>query len=785
MNISFDNTWGNNGIYLSDDFMPNNEKCNINYILELENGKILGCGYIENTSNNNLYAGIFRFNTDGSLDTSFGSNNGWTITSYQGSFYKLLFDNYDNLLAFGGITNSDVLVTCFDSSGIINTNYGSNGSQTFDYGNDTVVLYDVEKSDSDQFIYAVGKNITDNRAIALKYGSYPTNIYKTGTFASSGYFNSGESGDLNQLILYNSYVYCFGQSGGSSLLIKLDEDGNQLIKKKYSVPSNTYINSVIQDVDKFVISAQEYAQITLPDNQNSNWDFAIFRVDVDTLNKDTTFAVNGVYNVFLYTFSSPLRIADRGTRIAKQYDGKYIVAGQTRLNTTSTGSGEFNLGLIRVNTNGTIDTSFGNNGEYVFDANTTNTNDEDILDIEFDSTNNNLLIAGIYNDGNKAFTSKIHIDDTGAPTSMDPSLNDVSESEIVPINFIKNETLDISFGLVHIIKEFIFDISDNTNTIWDSSNVIIDISNSIDGNLTIQPYEISNNRVNFYRNYYETQEELINISIINDLSNNYDISFNVLINDISNTIIDNEVIELPFVLQTISDEQIIKNILENDISGIDYTFDIVDSIYCYADLLSSSIKYKMLNNGNVEFQIMDNSLNLFTQNIQKDLSDISFHLFNFNDLLQGKYTPTSNLQPINGNLGEHYVQFLASILFNHPLAQAPIKNDKEIIDNINIHSNIGLQFYNSLKNDIVNNISQNKIVESIFRVLLFNKPKRFSKINNQFHPIPILSGDVIRFYVKINSQYEIPNSMNYLINNPYVENNNIKSKIWEINLRLL
>lgn len=46
----------------------------------------------------------------------------------------------------------------------------------------------------------------------------------------------------------------------------------------------------------------------------------------------------------------------------------------------------------------------------------------------------------------------------------------------------------------------------------------------------------------------------------------------------------------------------------------------------------------------------------------------------------------------NNTLGVLFLQYIADILFNHPFAQAPIKNDQEIIDSVNIHSKINEQF---------------------------------------------------------------------------------------------
>jgi hypothetical protein len=59
---------------------------------------------------------------------------------------------------------------------------------------------------------------------------------------------------------------------------------------------------------------------------------------------------------------------------------------------------------------------------------------------------------------------------------------------------------------------------------------------------------------------------------------------------------------------------------------------------------------------------------------------------------QGSNTYSTSLTPFSvGSLGEQYIQYIASVLFGHPQAQAPIKNDEQIVIDLS-NGNLGAQF---------------------------------------------------------------------------------------------
>jgi uncharacterized delta-60 repeat protein len=124
---SLDNTFGNNGMALHD-FTTN---CQTGAaVRQLANKKILVAGTMGPCSQKDCF--IYRLDENGLIDPSFGNNgfaffdNGMSegVTSLQ------LLPNGDILLLGG--SNVDFLIVCYDSSGILKTNFGNSGKLIID-----------------------------------------------------------------------------------------------------------------------------------------------------------------------------------------------------------------------------------------------------------------------------------------------------------------------------------------------------------------------------------------------------------------------------------------------------------------------------------------------------------------------------------------------------------------------------------------------------------------------------------------------------------------------------
>lgn len=127
---SFDNTFGTNGIALIQ--TPETEAAEAMTLLD--DGKIIMVGYRDD----NLTAA--KFNTDGSLDTSFGVN-GWAVVSFsdQASYADDVAIQDDGKILISGFSlNGDnrfqVAAARLNTDGSVDNSFGTNGTVLFNVG---------------------------------------------------------------------------------------------------------------------------------------------------------------------------------------------------------------------------------------------------------------------------------------------------------------------------------------------------------------------------------------------------------------------------------------------------------------------------------------------------------------------------------------------------------------------------------------------------------------------------------------------------------------------------
>jgi len=263
-------------------------------------GKILLGGYCDGGSDYDFC--IARFNSNGTLDTSFGTKG--KIIQPIGSdsdFGDSLAIQPDGKILLGGsclnVSNSDFCIARFNSNGTIDTTFGSSGKvilpigSYYDYGHSLAIQPD-------------GKILLGGRCSIRGY--YDFCIAR---------FNS--NGTLDTTFGSNGIVI---QPIGSR-----DDFGDSL---------------AIQPDGKILLGGY------------CGYNFCIARFNSDgTL--DTSFGSSG--KVIQYIGSGD----DRGKSLAIQHDGKILLGGYCNI------SGNVDFCIARFNPNGTLDTNFGNGGKVI------------------------------------------------------------------------------------------------------------------------------------------------------------------------------------------------------------------------------------------------------------------------------------------------------------------------------------------------------------------------------------------------------------------------------------
>ncbi|MDZ8069957.1 MAG: DUF4347 domain-containing protein [Nostoc sp. DedQUE08] len=271
-------------------------------------GKIVVLGYTF-SSNINDYGTKFaltRYNVDGTLDTSFGSG-GKLITNI------IRYNNKEASVAIlpdGKIVISGSAYTGNNNNDFFVARYNANGTVDSSFGIDGKVITSINTG-------------TDE--------GYSLGIQSNGKIVVAGSTYNGTNFDF-ALIRYNidgSLDNTFGNSGKAI----------------------TAIGSGSEEINSLAIQSDNKIVVTGYTASNGSNVFALVRYNLDG-SLDTTFGSNGKVTTAVGTSSY-----SQSYSLAIQSDGKIVVAGQAN----------YEFALVRYNSNGSIDTSFGNNGQVITD----------------------------------------------------------------------------------------------------------------------------------------------------------------------------------------------------------------------------------------------------------------------------------------------------------------------------------------------------------------------------------------------------------------------------------
>jgi uncharacterized delta-60 repeat protein len=326
-----------------------------------QDGKILVTGYMSNGTDDDIM--VIRFNTDGTLDTSFATNGSYI---YDGGYgidggYAIAVQSDDRILLAGESSNgsdADVIVLRHDPDGSPDPNFGTNGIYTYDGGNGYDAVIDIlVQPDGRIVMCGSSSNGTDNDLMVIRLNA---NGAPDTTFGSNG------------IAVYHS-----GISHDFGLRLTVQNDGKILV--------------------------------TGGSNNGSNIDIIIVRFNTNgTL--DTSFGTDGIatYDGGDY---------DRGYGIDTNSDGDILVTGvRTKPNQEIT---DYDIPVICFDSNGVLDTSFGNNGIMLFDS-AISEQGYDLM-VQSDDT---ILVTG-YSGSN---------------------IGGVSDWSLVVLKYAQNGTLDTTFG---------------------------------------------------------------------------------------------------------------------------------------------------------------------------------------------------------------------------------------------------------------------------------------------------------------------------------------------------
>jgi uncharacterized delta-60 repeat protein len=302
---------------------------------------------------------LARYNSDGTLDNSFGSN-GYSvpINLYEASKAALQVINSDNKIVVVGAAGSepdrDFGVTRFNSDGTVDKTFGTNGRVTTDFfgGEDRASSIAIQSSDNK----IVVAGLVQNGAADFGVARYNTD----GSLDISGFSGGKVSVSFSSDVDYANAIAI--QTDGKIVLGGTDNYDFALVRLNYNGSiDESFGNSglvrtdIARDWDRITaLAVQSDGKIVAAGDAwtaSHAWDVALARYNNDGSLDITSFGTNGKMSMDISGWH------DQTNALIIQPDGKFVVCGMF----DHTGTG-YDFSMIRFTDAGGLDASFGSNG---------------------------------------------------------------------------------------------------------------------------------------------------------------------------------------------------------------------------------------------------------------------------------------------------------------------------------------------------------------------------------------------------------------------------------------
>jgi uncharacterized delta-60 repeat protein len=352
---SLDSTFGSGGKLIVPVGSGNDEGVSLT---QQADGKLVLGGYSMNAAGNNDFS-LIRLNTDGSLDTSFnpaGVNTLGGTVAYTENTSPVALDRtvaiFDAELAAlnnGAGNYSGASLSVSRSS-------GANAQDLLGF-NTTGALFTVSGASllSDGLIFATFTSAAGTLSISFTgSGTVPTQALVNDVLSHITYANSSDAPPASTVMDYRFSDDALSTTGSVNINITAVNDAPTFgltnpgaTPGKLVVPvgsDDDWGRSLIQQADgKLVLGGSS--------TNGSNYDFSLIRLNTDG-SLDSTFDGDGKLTVPVGSSG------DEGVSLTQQADGKLVLGG-----TSSNGGSDFSL--IRLNTNGSLDSTFGSDGKLI------------------------------------------------------------------------------------------------------------------------------------------------------------------------------------------------------------------------------------------------------------------------------------------------------------------------------------------------------------------------------------------------------------------------------------
>jgi uncharacterized delta-60 repeat protein len=349
---SLDTSFGSDGIVVTDFASNSNDEGHA--IAIQSDGKIIVAGYAYEGSKK--FFALVRYNPDGSLDTSFGSG-GKVTTNFDSEVgndcaYAMKIDQNGKIVVVGTRQNQKFAVVRYNTDGTLDTTFGGTGYITTDIPDTSPDIAYSLTFDATNKIIVAGYSGNDFCIVRYEEDGYLDSTFGSGGIAK---FDLGTTSDYGRAVAIqqDGRILVGGDSNSQFALIRSLSDGSGLDTSFNS--SGKIITSMKNGGDRgnslLLQPDGNIIQVGFSSNSDTHsYDFALIRYTTTGV-IDTTFGVNGNGKV-LTNFNEDGR-NDYATAAITDANNRLIVVGYTEL------SSNYDFVIARYDADGNLDTSFG------------------------------------------------------------------------------------------------------------------------------------------------------------------------------------------------------------------------------------------------------------------------------------------------------------------------------------------------------------------------------------------------------------------------------------------
>ncbi|MBI4648319.1 MAG: T9SS type A sorting domain-containing protein [Bacteroidia bacterium] len=320
-------------------------------------GKIVVAGYSTNSDYMLDFATV-RYNSDGSLDSSFGEN-GVVITTFgnDGGIATSVAIQSDSKIIVTGCSSCDFAIVRYNTDGTIDNSFGGDGIVTTDFagGFDLVNSLAIQ---TDGKIIAAGWTRDTNYLYNFAIARYTLDGSLDSSFGASGKvittIGNGEDEGNSVDIQLDGKIIVAGNSSGDFAIVRYNINGSL---DNYFGTNGIVITDINGTEDRcYSVAIQSDGKIVAGGTDSSG--FAIVRYDTNST-LDNSFGTSGKITTDISNS------VDIGNSIAIQTDNKIVVAGGAYYSLAFYPSEYDYFEVVRYNSDGTLDSSFGSMGKVI------------------------------------------------------------------------------------------------------------------------------------------------------------------------------------------------------------------------------------------------------------------------------------------------------------------------------------------------------------------------------------------------------------------------------------